>query len=118
MSAVQVVERFLDRMVAHDWDAMAACLADDFVRVGPFGDTYEGKRDYVAFIAVLLPTLAAYEMRVQRVVAAGAVVVAELTEKVDVDGRPVVTPEALVFGLDAEGLIRHVSIYVQRVADD
>ena len=35
-----VVERYLERLVAHDWEAMAACLAEDVVRVGPFGDTY------------------------------------------------------------------------------
>lgn len=113
--AAEVIERFLDRMAAHDWDAMAACLADDVVRVGPFGDTYRGRDDYVAFIAGLLPTLPGYELRVQRVVAAGDVVVAELTETVDVDGQPVVTPEALVFELDADGRARHVAVYVQRL---
>ena len=45
-----VVERFLDRMVAHDWDGMAACLSDDVERVGPFLDTYRGKPAYVAFL--------------------------------------------------------------------
>ena len=35
-----IVERYLERMVAHDFDAMAECLAEDVVRVGPFGDTY------------------------------------------------------------------------------
>jgi ketosteroid isomerase-like protein len=118
LGATEVVERFLDRMAAHDWDAMSACVADDVVRVGPFGDTYEGRESYVAFVAGLLPTLAGYEMRVHRVVAAGHVAVAELTETVELDGRPVVTPEALVFDVGGDGRIRHISIYVQRIAPE
>jgi len=104
-----VVERFLDRMVAHDWDGMAACVADDVERVGPFGDVYRGRADYVAFISGLLPTLGGYAMKVDRVVEAGRVAVAELTETVD----GVDTPEALVFDLDDEGLIARIGIYIQ-----
>ena len=104
-----VVDRFLDRMVAHDWDGMAACVADDIERVGPFGDVYRGKADYVAFIAGLLPTLAGYAMKVGRVVEVGPVAVAELTETVD----GVDTPEALVFDLDDNGLIARIAIYIQ-----
>jgi hypothetical protein len=47
-----VVERYLDAIIGHDWDSLAASLADDgFVRVGPWGDEYAGKAEYVAFIA-------------------------------------------------------------------
>src|SRR5947208_7303511 len=83
LNRIGIVERFLDRMVAHDWDAMADCLSDDVERVGPFCDTYRGKAAYVAFISDLLPQLAGYAMKVDRVVYAGAVAVAELTETVD-----------------------------------
>jgi SnoaL-like protein len=104
-----IVDRFLDRMVAHDWDGMAACVADDVERVGPFGDVYRGKADYVAFIANLLPSLAGYAMKVGRIVEAGRVAMVELTETVD----GVDTPEALVFDLDDHGLIARVGIYIQ-----
>jgi ketosteroid isomerase-like protein len=46
-----IVERYLDAIVSHDWDAVAECVADDIVRVGPFRDRYDGRDDYLAFIA-------------------------------------------------------------------
>ena len=113
------VERYLDAIVAHDWDALAACLADDgFTRIGPWGDEYPDKAEYVAFIADLMPKLPGYEMRVDRVTYAGdgRLAVAELTETVEVDGRPHPTPEALVFDLDGEGdgaRIRRIQVFVQ-----
>jgi ketosteroid isomerase-like protein len=115
-SATGVVERYLDRLVAHDWDAMAACLAEDVVRVGPFGDTYTPKGPYVAFLADLMPRLRGYAMRVDRVLGAGRVVVVELTETVEFDGSPVETPEALVFELDQAEKIARIVIYIQRLS--
>jgi ketosteroid isomerase-like protein len=108
-----VVERFLAAMQAHDWDAMGACVTDDVVRVGPYGDEYRGRADYVAFIAALLPTLPGYAMDVARVVAAGDIVTAQLAETVDVDGSPVRTPEALVFEVDDSGRIARIEVFTQ-----
>ncbi|MBV8986500.1 MAG: nuclear transport factor 2 family protein [Acidimicrobiia bacterium] len=97
-------------MVAHEWEAMAACVTDDVERTGPFCDVYKGKDAYVAFISDLLPQLGGYAMKVDRVVYAGDVAVAELTESVD--GTD--TPESLVFDLTADGRIARISIYIQR----
>src|ERR1700680_2479792 len=98
-------------MVSHDWDAMSACLAPDVERIGPFGDSYHGRHEYVAFISHLMPSLPGYSMDIARVVyAAHQVAVVELSETVEVDGEPVVTPEGLVFDLDEDGLIHHISI--------
>ena len=108
-----VVTEFLDAMVAHDWERMARCVAETVCRVGPYGDEYKGRDDYVAFIADTLPRLPDYRMEVTRVVATGDVVVAELSETVRVDGKPLRTPEALVFELDAEGRIAHIAVYTQ-----
>lgn len=114
-----VVERYLDAIIGHDWDSLAACLADDgFVRVGPWGDEYAGKAGYVAFIADLMPRLPGYEMRVDRVTfsADQRLATVELTETVDVDGRRHATPEALVFDLDGDGeqaRIRRIQVFVQ-----
>lgn len=111
----RVVERYLDAIIGRDWDAVAMCLADDgFVRVGPWGDEYAGKADYVAFIADLMPKLPGYEMRVDRVTysADQQLAVAELTETVDVDGRRHPTPEALVFDLDGERIHR-IQVFIQ-----
>ncbi|HEY3096429.1 MAG TPA: nuclear transport factor 2 family protein [Acidimicrobiia bacterium] len=114
-----VVERYLDAIIDHDWDALAACLADDgFVRVGPWGDEYAGKAEYVAFIADLMPKLPGYEMRVDRVTYSGdeRVAVVELSETVEVDGQPRRTPEGLVFDLDGDrenGRIRRIQVFIQ-----
>ena len=113
---MDVVERFLSCMTRHDWDGLGACVTDDVVRVGPYGDTYRGRDDYVAFVSGLLPTLAGYEMKVHRVVysADGRVGTAELSEAVEVDGRVVITPESLVFDVDDSGQIVHLAVYIQR----
>jgi ketosteroid isomerase-like protein len=114
-----VVERYLEAIIAHDWDAFAACLSDGgFERVGPWGDAYRDKAEYVAFIADLMPKLPGYEMRVDRVTysADERVAVVELSETVEVEGRPHRTPEALVFDLDgdgARGRIRGIQVFIQ-----
>ena len=113
-AGVEVVRRYLDMIVARDWDAVATCLADDVVRVGPFGDTYTPKAPYLAFLSELMPTLEGYSMDVTRVAATGSVVVAELSETVTLDGTEVVTPEALVFDMDDATKIAHIAIYIQR----
>jgi len=108
-----IVERYLEKMVAHDFEAMAACLAEDVVRVGPYGDTYTPKDVYVAMLSGLMPTLPGYAMEINRVIVKDRIVVVELSETVEIDGVPLVTPEALVFELDEAGLIAHISIYIQ-----
>jgi hypothetical protein len=110
-----VVETYLERMVAHDFEAMAACLADDVVRVGPYGDTYTPRDPYVAMLSELMPALPGYGMEISRVAVLepDRLVLVELSETVEIDGAPLVTPEALVFELNADGLIAHISIYIQ-----
>jgi ketosteroid isomerase-like protein len=112
--ATDIVERFLDRMVAHDWAGVTDCLARDVVRIGPFGDTYSPRDRYVAFLAELMPQLSNYSMKVARVTYGDARAVAELSETMDVDGAPLETPEALVFDLDAAGQIARIAVYIQR----
>jgi ketosteroid isomerase-like protein len=109
-----VIERYLAALVAGDWDAFATCLADDdFTRVGPYGDTYSSKADYVAFLAELMPTLAGYEMHVSRVTYADGLAFAELSETVDVDGTALRTPECLTFALTDDGHIQRVEVFTQ-----
>ena len=111
-----VVERYLAALPAHDWDALAACLAPDVHRIGPYGDEYRGREAYVRFLAELLPTLPGYHMEVARVVegAGGRSAFVELAETVDVDGAPVRTPEGLVFDLDDDGRIARIAVYLGR----
>jgi len=108
------VQRYLERLVAHDFDAVAACLAEDVVRVGPFGDTYTPRDRYVAYLSKLMPSLPGYAMHVQRVVGAGPTVLVELCETVEIAGAPLDTNEALVFDLGDDGRIGRITIYIQQ----
>jgi ketosteroid isomerase-like protein len=111
---MDVVERYLDAIASHDWDTLRECVAEDVVRVGPYLDRYEGRDAYVAFIADTIPRLRGYEMRVDRVTYANEVLAfAELSETVEIDGKPVRTSEALVFELDRDGRIAHIEIFIQ-----
>jgi ketosteroid isomerase-like protein len=111
---MDVVEQYLAAVVGHDWQTLREYVAEDIVRVGPYGDRYEGRDAYVAFLAEAMPRLRGYEMRVDRVTYLGdRRALAELSETVEMDGKPVRTPEALVFDLDAAGRIAHIEIYIQ-----
>jgi hypothetical protein len=123
-----VVERYLDSLVAQDWPAVSECLSDDVIRVGPFEDRYTGRQSYMAFLTGLMPSLSGYSMRVDRVLQVNTfgdpgsddggmtVVLAELTETMDVDGVPFDTAEALVFDIDEDNQIARVDIYIKRRA--
>jgi ketosteroid isomerase-like protein len=109
-----IVATYLQKMVAHDFEAMAACLAEDVVRVGPYGDTYRPRAPYVAMLTQLMPSLPGYSMAIARVmVVDDRRVVVELSETVEIDGAPLLTPEVLVFDLNDDGLIAHIAIYIQ-----
>ena len=111
---MDVVERYLEAIVSHDWDALRQCVAEDVVRIGPYLDRYEGRDAYVAFIADTIPRLRGYEMRVDRVTyASDTLAYAELSETVEIDGTPVRTPEALVFELDRDGRVAHIEVFIQ-----
>ena len=113
-----IVERYLHAIATHDWGVVDACIADDIVRVGPYGDRYSGRDQYLAFIADLMPRLTGYAMRLDRVTYVGeALAFAELRETVEMDGKPMVTPEVLVFELAADGRIARVAIYIQTPAE-
>jgi hypothetical protein len=111
-----VVLRYLNRMVAHDWAGMTECLHPDVVRVGPFGDEYTPRAPYVAYLSGLLPTLANYDLTIERTVAEQSVVLVQLTESMEFDGSPDVTHEVLVFETDPAGLITRIDIFIQRTA--
>jgi ketosteroid isomerase-like protein len=110
-----VIERYLRALVAGDWSTFSDCLADDgFTRVGPYGDTYSTKGEYVRFLSELMPTLAGYEMEISRVTyAEGGMAFAELSETVEVDGTPLRTPECLAFELTDDARIRRVEVFTQ-----
>jgi hypothetical protein len=111
-----VVEDFLERYNAKDWDALARCFSPTgFHRVGPFGDTIDSSAEYVSFLARIVPTLGeTYELELVRVIYCDRVATAELIERFEVDGELRTTPEVIVYDLDADGLITSMHLYVQR----
>jgi ketosteroid isomerase-like protein len=112
-----IVERYLNAIASHDWEAVDECIAADIVRVGPYGDRYAGRDEYLAFIADLMPRLTGYSMKLERVTyASDSLAFVELRETVEVDGKPMVTPEVLVFELGGDGRIARVDIYIQTPA--
>jgi len=111
---VDIVERYLDAVASHHWDVVDDCITDDIVRVGPYGDRYAGRADYLAFIADLMPKLKGYAMKLDRLnYVSDARAYAELTETVELDGQPMRTPEVLVFELNSDGRIARVDVFIQ-----
>ena len=110
-----VVGRYLEAMVARDWEGVAACLLPDVERLGPYGDDYHGVDEYVPFLRRTLESLDGYVMRVDRISeVAPNVALAELSETVTIDGSRLETPEALVFDLASDGRIARVAIFLRR----
>ena len=115
-----VVERYLTCLAAHDWDGLAATIADTgLVREGPFCDVVEGKERYVAYLRKVCTTLKGHRLEVKRVSHVdGRVSFVELTESFEIDGTPGEWPECLLFEQNDDGLISHVSVFLkQRHAD-
>ena len=106
--------RFFAHMAAGEWDAMAACVAPDVVRVGPYRDVERGRDDYRDFLAETISALEGYRLEVQRIWSDGRRAVAQLSETLVVDGRPRRTDEAIVLDLGPDGLIARVEVYLQR----
>jgi hypothetical protein len=108
-----VIERYLTALTSHDWAAFADCLADEFTRVGPYGDTYTSKPEYVEFISTMLPTLPEYSMEIARITYGDGLAYAELAETVSDQDGPLRTPECITFDLTDDGRIRRIEVYIQ-----
>jgi hypothetical protein len=113
---MQVVARYLEAVACFDWETARECLAEDVRRVGPFGDTYTGRDRYLEYLKELMPTLQGYRMDLGRVIRSGdgRSAFVELSETVEIDDRPVVTTEGLVFDLDETSRITGIRIYIQQ----
>lgn len=112
-----VIERYLAAIASHDWDVVDGCIVDDIVRVGPYGDRYDGRTGYMAYISELMPTLRGYAMDVHRVTYVDETLgFAELTETIDAKGKPFRTPEVLVFALAGDRIAR-VDIFIQTLQE-
>ncbi len=107
------VHRYLDALARQAWDELAATVAPDIERSGPYGDDFHGRDDYIAFLRSTLTMLSGYELHVERVIATGPTVVVELDETVDAEGGRLRTEEAIVFDV-VDDLITRVAVYLQK----
>jgi ketosteroid isomerase-like protein len=110
--ARDVVDRYLAGLAAHDWDAVAATLAPDITRMGPYRDEYRGREPYAKFLADTISGLGGYQLNIDRVVGAGPTVTVELRETVDDGDARLETAEAVIFDTD-DGLITNIAVYLQ-----
>jgi hypothetical protein len=115
-----VVERYLTCLAAHDWDGLAATIADTgLIREGPFCDVVEGKQHYIAYLRKVLTTLKGHRLEVQRVSHVNArLSFVELTEAFEIDGALAAWPECLLFEQNNDGLISHVSVFFKQPQGD
>jgi len=111
-----VVETFIEAYAERDWDRLATCFSPGgFTRIGPYVDRIGSAEEYLAFLRRVVPTLKdSYELTARRVVYTDGFAVAELIEHLDVDGELTDIPEAIVFDLDGEGLIKEMHLYLQQ----
>ncbi|MGD1239815.1 nuclear transport factor 2 family protein [Mycobacterium seoulense] len=111
-----MVERYLECLAAHDWDGLAATIADEgLVREGPFCDVVEGKQHYVAYLRKVLTNLAGHRLEVQRVSHVNTrLSYVELTEAFEIDGVTKVWPECILFEGGDDGRISRVSVFFKQ----
>ena len=110
-----VLERYFAAMRAHDWPALAATLAENVHRTGPYLDHVHGREAYVDFLARVVPTLSNYALDVARIRAIeGGGALVELSESMDRDGARRTYPEALLFGFDRDGRIARVDVFIKQ----
>jgi hypothetical protein len=111
---IPVLDRYFEALRRQDWESLAACLAEDVHRTGPYRDEVRGREAYVAFLSKVIPSLRDYDLVVSQAHAIGSdAAVVELSELVTVDGSRREHPELLLFGFDAAGKIRRVDVYLK-----
>jgi len=112
---MQILDRYFEALQSKNWEELAACLADDVHRTGPYLDIVEGKRAYVSFLEGIVPSLVNYELEVHQVrLLEGGSALVLLSESVDEGGTRMTFPEALVFDFDQRGLISRVDVYLKQ----
>jgi hypothetical protein len=114
--AAALAERYLRAIAAQDWATVAACVAPDVVRLGPFGDDVEGRGPYLELLQRTMPALPGYRLDIDAATeVGGGRVFVELRETVEIDGTPLLTHECLVVDVDlARGAVARVAIYIRR----
>ncbi len=107
------VDRYLDALRAQDWDALRAVLAPAVVRHGPYGDDFDDRDAYVAFLREMFVSLGDYRLTVHRTFGTAARVCVELAETATVGEHRLHTEEAVVFAVAGDH-ITEVRVFLQR----
>jgi hypothetical protein len=116
--ACSVATRYLEALARQDWDGVAASLAPDVVRHGPFGDDFEGSTPYLSFLRRTMPALPGYRMEIDRVTGLDDQrAMVELRETVVLETGPLVTHECLVFAVGADDLLQEISVYIRQASE-
>ena len=112
-ASVQLIRQYLHALAHADWELVRGTLAPDVVRLGPYGDDYDDRDQYVAFLERTFAWLHNYEMEIARVWGSDTQVCAELAETATIDGSRLRTDEAIVFDvLDLQ--IARVQIFLRQ----
>jgi ketosteroid isomerase-like protein len=111
--SIGTIERFFATLSARDWKGLAAVLAPDVERIGPFGDRVSGRERYVDLLRGVVPS--AYGNDVHRVTYAPdrRAGFARVTEHLTYPDQELHLEEAYAFGLDDDGLLALVEIFFQ-----
>src|ERR1700752_5181591 len=111
-----VVERYLECLAAHNWDGLAATIADEgLTREGPFCDVVEGKAHYVAYLRKGTTSFKGHRLEGQRVSHGDSRLSdAELSETFEIDGVAKTWPECILFERGVDGLISRVSVFFKQ----
>jgi ketosteroid isomerase-like protein len=107
------IERFFERLTAQDWEGLAAVVATDVERIGPFGDRVVGRADYVNLLRASVPS--DYANDVHRITYAGDghSGFARVTEHLHYPDQELHLEEAYWFRVDDDGLLARVEVFWQ-----
>ncbi len=110
---IGIIERFFECLSARDWASLAAVLAPDVERFGPFGDRVVGRRRYLDLLAGRVPP--DYRNDVHRVTYGpdGRSAFARVTEHLVYPDEEFHLQEAYSFRIDETGAVSLVEVFWQ-----
>lgn len=110
---MSVVDDYLAALARHDWPALRATLSDDrLVRIGPFCDRVEDADAYVEFLRKVMRALKGYSLHIERSSSIDDRTFVELSEHLEVQGRPTEYPECVLFEVGRDGKINDVRVFM------
>ncbi len=110
---VGIIERFFACLSTRDWESLAAVLAPDVERVGPFGDRVVGRRRYLDLLAGTVPRDYRNDVHQVTYAADASAAFARVTEHLSYPELEVHLEEAYSFHIDARGAVSLVEVFWQ-----